>query len=88
MFSIDVDSAAEIPVLVKVSYFPNWHAYSNEKEIPVYTASPNLMAVYAKGRVDFVFERSNLEIIAILMSLLFFIYAIYGGFYPWMKKRF
>lgn len=43
-------------VLVKVSYFPNWKAYENGKQIKIYEVSPHLMMVYASGEVEFRYE--------------------------------
>ena len=57
-------------ILLKETYFPNWKAFENGIEIPVYRASPHLMAVFAKGKIEFRFLRSNLEWISIFITLL------------------
>jgi hypothetical protein len=63
-----VDSDKRVPVLVKISYFPNWKAYEDGKEIKVYRASPHLMLVYGKGLIEMRFERSFLEVVSSLIS--------------------
>jgi hypothetical protein len=54
----NVKSENEVPVLVKISYFPNWKAYQNGNEIKIYRASPDFMLVYAKGIVEFRYEET------------------------------
>ena len=57
-FSIDIPTSSEVPVFVKISYFPYWHAYDRDgKKVNIYKASPNFMLVYAKGQVNFVYQK-------------------------------
>ncbi|MEM2768671.1 MAG: hypothetical protein QXL50_01975 [Candidatus Pacearchaeota archaeon] len=67
---IFVDSPKEVFVLIKISYFPNWHAFSNNKEIKIYRASPNFMVIYGKGVIELKFIRSWIEIVSLIISLL------------------
>lgn len=53
-----VNSDVIVPVLVKISQFPNWHAYSGGKELHIYRASPYLMLVYARGEIEFRYEQT------------------------------
>ena len=87
-FSFHIGSEKEVPVLVKVGFFPDWHAYSSGKEIPVYRASPDLMLVYAKGEVDFVFEKSPAEKISLAVSTLFLIFTVFMAVRLWREKKF
>jgi len=80
MSAISFYSRAESPswILIKVSYFPKWHAFMNNEKIPVYRVSPNLMAVYGTGQIsmryyDFqwenalrVFSASSLGVVFVL----------------------
>jgi hypothetical protein len=50
-FELEIASEKKAPVLSKISYFPYWKAYSDGKEIPIYRAAPNLMLIYANGKV-------------------------------------
>jgi hypothetical protein len=54
---LNVDSNSTVPVLVKMSYFPNWKAYSGGKEVKVYKASPNLVLVYGQGEMILRYEK-------------------------------
>ncbi|MBI4210559.1 MAG: hypothetical protein HY544_03585 [Candidatus Diapherotrites archaeon] len=47
-----VNSANPVPVLIKISHFPNWRAYSDGTELRIYRASPYFMLVYAKGEFE------------------------------------
>ncbi|MCX6804034.1 MAG: hypothetical protein NTY48_05720 [Candidatus Diapherotrites archaeon] len=71
-FSVNIDSQNDIPILIKVSYFPNWHAYVNGKEIKIYCAAPNMMVIYSHGKVQFGFEKNSLEYLALIVSIISF----------------
>ncbi len=49
-FKVGSDKA--VPVLIRISQFPNWRAYEGEKELHIYRASPYFMLVYGKGEVE------------------------------------
>jgi len=65
-----------VPVLVKISYFPNWKAYEikNEikKEIPIYKASPAIMLVYAQDEVEMKYEDLWIDKLGKVISLITF----------------
>jgi len=65
-----VDSPQPIPLLVKISEFPNWKAYQDGVEIPVYRASPYLMLVYGTGVIEMRFENTTLETITVIITVL------------------
>lgn len=65
---VTIDSDQPVLVQVKYVYFPNWHAYNDGKEIPIYVSTPRFMTVYAKGEVTFKFEPSGIENGMILVS--------------------
>lgn len=54
-FTVDASSfSSPVPIYIKVSYFPFWHAYNeNGEELSVYKASPNFMLVYGNGEITF-----------------------------------
>ncbi len=68
-FKILIEAQEEVPVLAKISYFPNWKAKENGKEIKIYRAAPNFMLFFAKGEVELIYEKSINEIIAYLISI-------------------
>jgi len=57
-----------VPILVKISYFPNWHASGAKGP---YRIAPNLMVVVPTSTdVHLTYERSNLDYFAYLLTLL------------------
>ena len=65
--SFDVDQVGS-PVLVKASYFPNWHASGADGP---YRVAPNLMVVVPTSRhVDLHYGYTNVEYVAWLLTLL------------------
>jgi len=69
-FKVFIDSPVEQFVYLKAPYFPNWHAYQNGSEIPLFRAAPNQMAIKAKGIVELQFKRSIVELVSYAVSLL------------------
>lgn len=76
----EVNSSYQIPILVKISYFPKWKASADKKPINIYRASPNLMLVYAKGDIELKYEDMRFEIFLRYVSLISFIFLIIYGF--------
>ena len=66
----EVISEEVVPVLIKISYFPNWRAFVDGEEVKIYRASPNLMLVFAKGVVELKFIKDKPEIIGLTISIL------------------
>ena len=71
-----LNASYPVPVLVKISYFPNWKAYEikNEikKEIPIYKASPSIMLVYAQDEVEMKYEDLWIDKLGKVISLITF----------------
>ena len=64
--SFDVDQTG-VPVLVKVSYFPNWEAEGAEGP---YRVGPNMMVVVpTSNHVELTYGRSASDYITILLTL-------------------
>jgi hypothetical protein len=64
-FSVD---KVGVPVLVKISYFPNWKVSGAEGP---YRIAPNLMVVVPTSKdVHLTYERSTLDYLAYLLTLL------------------
>ncbi len=63
-----VDSPEPVPILIKISEFPNWRAYQDGARIKIYRASPYLMLVYGHGEIELNFSRQWYEIISIIIS--------------------
>jgi len=59
----------DVPILIKISYFPNWRAFMNGRQIKIYKASPYLMLVYGHGIIDLRYERPTYEKLGYLVSI-------------------
>jgi len=64
-----IDADADIPVLVKVGYFPSWRLTVDGRTAPIYRASPNLMLVFAHGDAVLEYRRPWQEYAGLLLSL-------------------
>ncbi len=88
-FRVLIDSPVEQFVYLKVPYFPNWHAYQNGSEIPLFRAAPNQMVIKAKGIIELRFKRSIVELVSYALSLLGWLVVV--GWFIWksiMSRRF
>ena len=50
------NSTQKLPILVKEAYDPGWKAYENGRPVQLFRATPNLMAVYGKGKITLKYE--------------------------------
>ncbi|MBI4210034.1 MAG: hypothetical protein HY544_00815 [Candidatus Diapherotrites archaeon] len=66
--SVQVDAEEPVPVLIKISHFPNWRAYSDGTELRIYRASPYFMLVYAKGEFELRYEHTWSDMIGYALS--------------------
>lgn len=55
-FTVNSKENTNQPILIKFSFSPNWKAYQGGREIKIYQTSPNLMLVFAKGKIDFKYQ--------------------------------
>jgi hypothetical protein len=74
--SFFIDSDVDVPVFIKESYFPNWKAYSNGEEIPIYLTAPYFMLINSKGEIELVFEPALHEQLSFIVSFITFILLI------------
>ena len=65
-----------VPILIKISYFPNWKAYVDGKEAKIYKASPYLMLVYGKGNIELRYEKLLVDWLGIIFTILGVIYIL------------
>lgn len=68
--SFTINSKNPALVLIKVSYFPNWKAYNNGKQIPVYQISPYLIMVNSQGPVELKYKKLTADYLGIFLTLL------------------
>jgi hypothetical protein len=66
--TLQVHAEHDIPVLVKIGYFPNWDLKIDGKEAPLYRASPNLMLFFGKGKAVLQYRRSWEEYAGLFLS--------------------
>jgi hypothetical protein len=67
---LDIRSQADIPVLIKNGYSPNWRLTVGGREAPLYRAAPNLMLVVGHGEAVLEYRRSAAEYAGFALSLL------------------
>jgi hypothetical protein len=72
-FKILIHSKSSRWIFLKFPYFPNWHAFADGGEVPIFRASANMMSLFGKGLIEFRFQRSLFEIYAQMISALFFL---------------
>ncbi|MBI5700417.1 hypothetical protein HZC34_01050 [Candidatus Saganbacteria bacterium] len=63
-------SDKEIPVLIKISYFPRWKAYKNGRQIKIYQVAPSLMLIYGKGEIRLSYEKTFIDYLGIVFSII------------------
>ena len=66
---LKVDAAHPVPILIKMSYFPRWHAYEEGKRIKIYQVAPSLMLVYGKGNIELKYEHALVDYLGYLLTL-------------------
>ncbi|HLC79047.1 MAG TPA: hypothetical protein VJG83_01325 [archaeon] len=75
----NVNSEKVVPVLIKISEFPNWRAYSEGKELKIYRASPHFMLIYTKGETELRYEQTIADVTGILLSAIGALVVLYLG---------
>ncbi|MCX7999991.1 MAG: hypothetical protein N3A69_13740, partial [Leptospiraceae bacterium] len=69
-----INASNPVPILVKISFFPNWKAYeflgNEKKEIKIYRASPEIMLLYANGEVEMRYEKIWCDKFGEILSLI------------------
>ncbi|HLC92604.1 MAG TPA: hypothetical protein VJH23_02775 [archaeon] len=65
-----VDSQKPVPVLIKISDFPNWRAYESGAPVKIYRASPYLMLVYGKGEMELKYEQLLVDLASGFISFI------------------
>ncbi len=86
--TIKNENKKELPVIVKVSYFPKWKAYDeagNEKEIT--RISPNLMLLPVKDEVTLKYEKTSFETATLIISITSLIMLLFASFYSKVKSK-
>ena len=68
-FKIKVNSEHEVPVLIKVSNYPNWKAYQGGKQLHIYQTSPYMMLVYGKGEIILKYEATWSDTFGLFLSI-------------------
>ena len=66
----NVNAQHPTPILVKISYFPNWRAKADNKEVEIYQASPHLMLLNAKGMITLEYKYRWYNYMGITLSLI------------------
>ncbi|PIN81611.1 hypothetical protein COV13_00705 [Candidatus Woesearchaeota archaeon CG10_big_fil_rev_8_21_14_0_10_32_9] len=72
-----VDSDKAVPLLIKISYFPNWKAYSAGKALKTYRVSPNMILIYGKGEINLRYEPLFIDKISSIISIITLLWILY-----------
>lgn len=67
---LKVSAKENIPILIKVSYFPRWRAYVDGKPAKVYRAAPSFMLVYGKGEIKLEYRPTLIDQIGKLLTFI------------------
>lgn len=67
---VDVRITSDVPrwVVLKIAYFPSWHAEADGQAVPIYRAAPDVMAFRARGTVHVRFAPGRTERVALVLS--------------------
>jgi hypothetical protein len=63
-------------IKIKESYSPQWKAFSQNKELPIYLCSPFMMCIYGEGLIEFKFTRGMSDYLGCLLSFLGFLFCL------------
>ncbi len=64
-----VNSSKPVPILIKISYFPNWRAYVNGQQTPIYLASPYIMLIYGSGTIELKYEKHFWDYFGLFLTI-------------------
>jgi len=85
-FEIKINSDRNVPTIIKMSYFPKWHAYKNGEEIKIYRVSPNIMLVNSFGEIKFTYEETVIEKFSVVVSIITFLTVLFYLSMSFVKK--
>ena len=71
---LKVSAKTDVPILIKMSYFPRWHAYVNGQETKIYQVAPSMMLVYGQGLVELKYHFNIVDYWGFILSFLGFIW--------------
>lgn len=66
---LSVQAREDVPILVKMAYFPRWKAFSGGKRTPIYEVAPGFMLVYGKGEVELRYGPAFPDYLGLLLSI-------------------
>ena len=64
-----VDATGPVPIYIKISEFPNWHAYVNGKPTKIYRAAPYFMLIYGNGLIELRYEQLAVDTAGWMLSV-------------------
>ncbi len=67
--TLRIHASQDIPVLVKIGYFPDWKLTIDGKQAPIYRAAPNLMLLFGRGTAVLEYRRCWKEYLGLGLSL-------------------
>lgn len=87
---LKVEAKDYVPILIRVGYFPRWHAYVNGKQTKIYQVAPSFMLIYGKGDILLEYKDTLLDRVAKLLSSLgvIWLFAELSAFYFKQRKQY
>lgn len=67
---LQIEATQDIPVLVKMGYFPTWELSVNGRSASIYRASPNLILIFGHGRAVLEYRRPWQEYLGLALCIL------------------
>ena len=70
LLKLRVNAKHDVPILIKISYFPRWQATSEGKRTEIYQVSPSFMLVYGKGDVELRYQSTPIDYLGGFLTFL------------------
>jgi len=66
---LKVAAKENIPILVKIAYFPRWQAYVEGKPLKIYQVAPSFMLIYGKGEIELKYTDAPIDRLGKILTL-------------------
>lgn len=61
LLRLKVNAQKDVPILIKISYFPRWRAYADGKPVKIYQVAPSFMLIYGKGDIKLEYRSTLID---------------------------
>ncbi|KAF0132724.1 MAG: hypothetical protein FD145_1579 [Candidatus Saganbacteria bacterium] len=67
---LKVEAEQDVPILIKISYFPRWQARAGGKSLKIYQVAPSFMLIYGKGEITIEYQSTLIDKLGILLTFI------------------